>query len=787
VNKDWRIELKKWLEKNSKKTPEDLYQLHQEFLQIFPKHRISELTLMDYGLGTEQSKDSFCYWLERKTEELGSIRGGSSVKFGVYWSKKDNDWRYNPKFSSAEDALDEIKNGILALFQAVDDEHFEDLDKIGRQKLGPNRYSMRIKPLYMYYPDLFLPISNPSHLQYYLELLGRQAKGDVCDLNRNLLGLTKELPEFSGFDTRQIMVFFYDQFPPEEPKTDSFDNRLQQFVKFANTTAYHQEEYDYKSQVLTNLSKALSDEAILKDDFPQQLHEAFRVEAKSINNLTHWTNRDELSKFFLSTPSHTLQDMFINLFDEHQDLDERIDTFKDQVDAGYDRIFDSKRRLQLGLISLILASRFQNKYPIYRYTILNRAKKEWKIDIAEGDTAGSQYLGYLKFIGPIQHRLSDALGREADLIDAHSFLYLNDKPEIMGEYISLEPDKEIPLKTPTIMVPLLNAIGSSANIVLYGPPGTGKTWVSSQFVYYYLLQHNFQSQEAQKYWDHLESNLDTKDIKKKVDEGQYVEFVSFHQSYSYEEFVEGIRPVLSGNGELRYEVVQGAFRRISSRAETEWQKKGNNADQYVLVIDEINRANIAKVFGELITLLEDDKRLGAANELKVRLPYSGDSFGVPPNLIILGTMNSADRSIALLDLALRRRFTFIEFMPDPAILKQVSGIDLASLLSEINQRISLLLDPDHQIGHSYFMKANTLDEVCQTWYLQIIPLLQEYFYNDGRRLQMVIGDDFVRPFSINETTKKLLAEEVDLENGRYQVVNLEGEAFLDAMQRLVNT
>lgn len=185
-----------------------------------------------------------------------------------------------------------------------------------------------------------------------------------------------------------------------------------------------------------------------------------------------------------------------------------------------------------------------------------------------------------------------------------------------------------------------------------------------------------------------------------------------------------------------------------------------NPGSTVLIIDEINRGNISKILGELITLLEPDKRLGQANEIRVRLPYSGKDFGVPSNLFIIGTMNTADRSLAHIDTALRRRFTFTEIMPKPSILKSVEvrgeQVDVQKLLTVMNQRIKVLADRDHMIGHSYFMQDVSLSAVFRD---RVIPLLTEYFFEDWSKVRAVLADDQTE----DQTAQFITEEEVNSE------------------------
>lgn len=273
-------------------------------------------------------------------------------------------------------------------------------------------------------------------------------------------------------------------------------------------------------------------------------------------------------------------------------------------------------------------------------------------------------------------------------------------------------------------------------LILYGPPGTGKT---------FKMQSEY--------------------ISKFAEEDRFV--TTFHQSFSYEEFVEGLKPILgeetseNSSSDVKYRIEKGLFYKACERAaelagysesdgksalqkcieDSEHSAKMDEAIKnnkvVLLCIDEINRANVSAVFGDLISLIEPSKRIGAKYEMTVQLPYSKGKFAVPANLMIVGTMNTADRSIQLLDSALRRRFHFEELLPD---YSKIDNETAKKVLMSINARIRYFLDKDHQIGHSYFIDAKSDLDVFKALMECVIPLLEEYFYNDSQKIRLVLNE-----------------------------------------------
>lgn len=311
------------------------------------------------------------------------------------------------------------------------------------------------------------------------------------------------------------------------------------------------------------------------------------------------------------------------------------------------------------------------------------------------------------------------------------------------------------------------------NIILYGPPGTGKTYHTVAYALSVIYDVPVENVMKEEYSDLLERYYTLKESYKQI------EFTTFHQSFGYEEFIEGIKPVFmqvmndrgerSRKEEMVYTVDRGIFREFCAQA------AANPSEKFVFIIDEINRGNISKIFGEIITLIEPSKRLGMPEASEVKLAYSKDNFGIPSNIYIIGTMNTADRSIAMLDTALRRRFDFIEMLPNPEILRGVTieGVNIADLLIKINKRVEILCGRDHTIGHAYFMgvlKDPTIETLGHIFKNNIIPLLQEYLYDDYEKIRLVLGD-------LNKDYDEQFIHKVDVDYR--EVFGVKSDLYLD--------
>jgi len=252
--------------------------------------------------------------------------------------------------------------------------------------------------------------------------------------------------------------------------------------------------------------------------------------------------------------------------------------------------------------------------------------------------------------------------------------------------------------------------------ILYGPPGTGKTFKTSEEAYEILTGKRPTKGAASQ--EKMRSSIDEAKLRGNV------AFITFHQNYDYSDFIEGYKPSTDKDGKLSYVLKDGLLKQLAQLA-AKWPK-----EPFVLIIDEINRGNISKIFGELITLIEPDKRKGAQYEIRVKLP-SGSDFSLPANVSIIGTMNNADRSIALLDTALRRRFDFVKMPPNPEVLKDTKQLKLAELLTGLNDMLAEceMLSPDHRIGHAWLMGTEADTEAFKrTLENKILPLLDEWFY-----------------------------------------------------------
>jgi len=734
----------------------ELYAKWDEFLQDWPVQNVETMTLELYSKAGN-SNNTFTGWLEAGTGKIGSIWGGSSFKFGVY-SRDDathkdctNTHMYTKEYGwlkkyglTPQEAFEQVKCEILKVISYIKSGNIQEIDKVN---LG-DAYKWKIAFLYQ-----------------------DRKKPKVINVFKKEMLQTK----FGSLNTMSEL-----------------NGAAMTYINGSDLLSY----------------------------------------GRSI-----WTSYGDVKHLRIWKVSHGINDVSK---EEHDNfIKTRRVTAHSKTKKSQEKNFIEKAKIG----DLIYLTRSNERVELLGQ-IISEAKGSndgWifrDIKVLKESIKDESYSGIKKAWTPNYNSTFSSVKKE-DFKDFEDTILKPYFDKELTDLLQLEEVELLKSKDATSLGGNEKSGMNSLNQILYGPPGTGKTY-NTVLEAVKICEPDFSSgyDEAQVLY-------------KKLKEEGRIEFITFHQSYGYEEFIEGIRAETTedknGNSSISYDVTPGVFKRICQRSENiyfevgdsigsykvsrlsedllwlsrpnaeasipvprmyidrliqlvkggsldiesiktkdvfnkvdneefnkyilngfaniyyqlveyfiqkeylKYQEKLNfskSAKPYVLIIDEINRGNMSKIFGELITLIEDDKRIGASNEMTVRLPVSGDEFGVPKNLHIIGTMNTADRSIAMMDTALRRRFEFKEMMPNPELLKDIrvknTDIDVQEMLSVINQRIEVLYDREHTVGHAYFMSLGndaSIKDLASIFENKVIPLLAEYFFEDWGKIRMVLGDN----------------------------------------------
>lgn len=798
---------------------EDAEKLRQGIASRFPKASWGAMKLEDYALGNDNFKSTYSYLIEFGSVLLGSIRGNRARKFGIYYKPKELEWYYDAgRFKSVDDAWQDLRGGFVEMFAAADEKRWDSIDEISALYPFP---MVRLKTLYIYYPDAVLPIYSRDHLLYFLNHLarpeGNEKTYDVVHLNRVLLASLREDHGLRDWSTIELMRLLYAWSDPREQK---------QIIKIAPG---HDAMF---------WSECLAEGYVC-------------VGWDEVGDLRNYASKDEFKSAFAREFSAGYKNDQKTVSRKGNELWRLT-----EIEPG-DIIVANREISQILAIGEVLE-------PAYEWL---ETRQEFKHIIrVKWDTSYAQQIPPVKRWGLVT----------VDSVkpDLYAIIMKKENP--------LQPPVIVPAGIPVerIYAEMEQMLLRKKQVILYGPPGTGKTYIALRFAVWWLaknygdpnanviltdeIEFKRAEQKLRAYgveqrfwwvvanpktwtWDNLfrDKTVDydygrlrknfplvqkgdvvfgyeanpvksivamarvTRGLERnsagdrtitleplvKLKEGvpwdelkndpliqkseplmfnsqgtlfsisqeealQLMKLISeknsdfeldvedsavlgpltrltFHASYSYEDFIEGFRPVKGQRDQIALRLEDGVFKRLCRKA-------SSSELPYLVFIDEINRANVTRVLGETITLLEADKRGHT-----ITLPQSKDLFSIPPNVYTIGTMNTADRSIKLVDVALRRRFAFIEMMPDCEMLEGivVGGLPLDKFLSELNRRITVREGREKQIGHSFLLEngnpVSSAGEFCKRFRYEILPLLQEYCYDNYDALADILGNKLI--------------------------------------------
>lgn len=771
------------------------YALWDEFLRIWPISRLKTMTLDEYS--KVDSKDTFTYWIESRLDKMGSIWGGSAFKFGVY-SRKDTKeakehsglsysdaygW-YTSLGTTAEQAFEEVRSLVVQIATWAEQGDLDSIDTY-EQPLWETftwkiafHYQDRQQPKIVNIfkkSMLAVPLGESEKLS-----MGALQKATLAKMPAGMGVLEYGHKVWEDWSQKNLVIWKLSHGGKDFDEAERQQYKDEQLAVIFSDTALKQGEnfitakcgtlfflcHGNSPQRIGQFTSRESPAPDCPEGWVQRRYRVFKDAMKNdsyTDNSKKWSPRgnstfwrvgaDDLALFeaTLLKPYFGTDLAELAVWADEFEGSECEEAAPAPADNGAKINMDSKpiapcfNRIYYGppgtgktyALMQLLDSHYKSK-------AVSVADPEWRSQFIADKIAG------LKWWEGIAAALYD-LGKRAKVpnIAQHPFIQAiassknrnsGIKQTLWGTLQSHTVESSITVNTKKRMNPDIFDKGSDSVWKFAGD------WqdVCSDVI---ALVDQFNASPA-----------DDATV-------QRYSFVTFHQSYGYEEFVEGLRPVLNGDGEtdnIAYEIRAGAFKELCHKA------RQTPGQRFAMVIDEINRGNISKIFGELITLIEPDKRdplNGNVPPLELALAYSGEKFSVPANVDIIGTMNTADRSLALLDTALRRRFDFVPLLPDvreqevegepnsaplAGLIVSTNGgvIDVRQMLMRINERIEVLYDRDHCIGHAYFTPLKNMDDGDKRFAMleaifcnRIIPLLEEYFFEDWRKIRLVLGDN----------------------------------------------